>query len=106
MSPLSRRDARADGPVNVADNWIEVTEHAYQRWSQRTPSDTKIGPRVAWFDAIELDVSDECNDDYRYHAETETILIVESNDLVTVYDARECRPALAAAVRRLRGDSA
>lgn len=63
----------------------KVTEHAAERWDQRTHSGS-VAPEAAWQDGTRVpDAEDVTNgDECRYHRPTETILVRRDHAITTV----------------------
>lgn len=74
-------------------DWICVTDHAAERWHERTES-PGIGPIVAWNESERRDISELSGDEIRYHRATETLLVRKGTALVTVIDVNTARPNL------------
>lgn len=90
------------------DEWVEITDHAYDRWHERKPAGTMIGPRVAWF-ADETVILPRPNgvhgDSARYHPGTETVLVERNRFIVTVLLASKADGELRAALDRLNPET-
>lgn len=71
--------------------WLYITHHAYQRWSERTDN-PRIGPRIAWNNAVPADPA-HLHGRIRYHEPTDVHLVARGPRLVTVVPARGCSPA-------------
>lgn len=74
---------------------IVVSEHAADRWDQRTPP-TSIAPETAWGEALPVGVSSPRYrnlDEIRYHTATETLLFRDATRIVTVYERDESQPS-------------
>jgi hypothetical protein len=69
----------------VADGGIEVTEHAADRWDQRTPVDS-VAPETAWKHAQRHSDATArlAGDEARIHHPTESILIRDRGRICTV----------------------
>lgn len=78
-------------------DWLVVSEHAAERWHQRTDA-PGIGPLVAWNAAERRDVDGLHGDEIRFHRATKTFLIQKSGVLVTVVDVATARPSIRASV--------
>lgn len=62
-----------------------VTEHAADRWDQRTPFDS-ISPERAWTESQRItSLEVPCRaDEVRYHPPTRAVLVERANRIVTV----------------------
>jgi hypothetical protein len=105
MSGVEDVDEPRGRPGVDGTDWIELSEHAVERWKARTPSSTKIGPRVAWLDAEDAVVPEPTGldaDEVRYHAPTRTVLLRKDSHMVTVIDLSALRTQARRAVARVR----
>lgn len=65
-------------------DWVGVSDHAYDQWRKRSPDGTRIGPRIAWGEALLVPDNiwkseiGRCKELW-FHPETEMLLIVDEN---------------------------
>jgi len=73
----------------MSADWIAVSDHAAERWTERTTS-PGIGPRVAWNESVRVAGLDgPRGDDIRYHQPTDLVLVADRGTLVTVLEGPE-----------------
>lgn len=92
-------------PVDDVDGseWILVSDHAAYRYRQRRRDECFVGPRIAWFDGVELDDHALEGDEVRYHEPSDTLLVRKDSHIVTAIDVEHARLRTRSAVERVRG---
>lgn len=61
----------------IADEYLNVSEHAWERWDERRSTDPEYGPVIAFNRAEMLPEPHGLRcDEARYHQETDLVLVV------------------------------
>lgn len=91
---------RAHG--DAVDDWVAVTNHAYDRWGERSDLAGTIVPRVAWYDAEPVpDTHGHVSDETRFHRDSGTVPLRRGDALVTVLGVEQADRDLKRALHRI-----
>jgi hypothetical protein len=75
--------------VVAVSDWVTISDHAAERWLQRSDLAGRIGPRCGWLTAQRINDHELDADEVRYHDEAEVLLLAKESTLVTVLSVDE-----------------